>query len=51
MWNVVCCPISESFNAVMVVVWNDAVLNVLSISGTAGIDGKFDSGTANFKEY
>ena len=43
MWNVVYCPISESFNLVMVVVWNDVVLNDLSISRIAGIDGKFDS--------
>ena len=35
----------------MVVVWNDVVLNDLSISRIAGIDGKFDSWTANFKEY
>lgn len=38
MWNVVCCSISESFNVVMMAVWNDAVLNDLSISRTAGID-------------
>ena len=38
-----CCSVSESFIMVMVGVWKDAVLSELSISRTAGIDGKSDN--------